>query len=261
MNVEKVLRAGYFDRLKIDGVLKPVYNSTGTTILHECTFKDSLNKSEEAFKHGVAHLKLSLIGECDRNIGFYELERMRKDRKSWNIPKLAGDEQTDRYLVAYADMLILKSDYAIPYKVVANGKTEKDIEKLAKTNDALEVFLAALELGNSIIKKYKYPNDWVNIAIVDKVYVLPIFRRCGISTWIHENIADIINMYSLVFPNGVILSYGDFSDESDKLFGMTRDAYKIMLRKHYESLGYEMINKAGLSGVPSINNIMYKLLV
>lgn len=261
MDVEKILRAGYFDRLKIDGVLKPVYNSTGTVIMHGESFKQSLDKSEEAFKHGVAHLKLSLIGECDTNICFSDLEHMREDRQRWGITKLPSTESVDRYLVAYLDILILKSDYAIPYKIVSNGKTEKDIEKLAKTNDALEVFLAALELGKYIIKKYNYSTDWVNIAIIDKVYVLPIFRRCRISTWLHENIADIINMYSLVFPNGIILSYGDFSKEAEKQFNMDRNTYNKMLISHYKSMGYGNISKLGLSGIDNTNNILYKLLV
>lgn len=261
MDVEKILRAGYFDRLKIDGVLKPVYNSTGTIILPNKSFKDSLNKSEEAFKHGVAHLKLSLIGECDTNICFTDLEHMREDRQNWGIIKLPSNKTIDRYLVAYLEILILKSDYAIPYKIVANGKTEKDIEKLAKTNDTLEVFLAALELGEYIINKFSYSNDWVNIAIIDKVYVQPIFRRSKISTWLHENIADIINMYSLVFPNGIILSYGDFSKEAESRFNMSRNTYNKMLLSHYKSMGYSNIGKLGLNGVDSSSNILYKLLV
>lgn len=262
MDVEKVLRAGYFDRIKIDGILKPVYEGTGTSIVPFSSFKESLNKSEEAFKHGVAHLKIQLIGECDTNINFVDLTNMREDREKCGIQKVASTtEDVDRYLVGYADILILKGEYAIPYKIEANGKTTKDIEKLAKTPDTLDIMLAALKLGKYITKKYEYPPDWVNIGIVDKVYAYPIFRRCEISTWIHENIADIINMYSLVWASGILLTYGDFSDEAESVFKQSESTYNKMLLNHYKQLGYHSISKLGLDGLIGNSKLMYKLMV
>ena len=182
MNVEKILRAGYFDNIRVDGIINPVYDSTGTIILPDSSFKESLDMSDEAYKHGVAHLKIILIGESNTKINFTELEHMRSDRESWGLTRLPSDKSIDRYVIAYADILILKSDYAIPYKVEANGKTEEDIEKLAKTDDTLSLMLAALNIGDWIEKNYDYNRDCINIAIVNKVYVLPLFRRCGISS-------------------------------------------------------------------------------
>lgn len=260
MDIEKIMRAGYFDNIRIDGVLTPVYNSYGTILRPNSTFKESLDKSDEAYKHGVAHLRINIIGESSTNINFGELVNMRQDRRRSRIPKLKGLPGIDRYIIGYSTIMILKGDYAIPYKINSTGKTEKDIEKLVKTNDLLELMLAALKLNKYVSDEYDCPGDWNNIAIVDKVYVYPVFRRCGISTWIHLNMADIINMYSLVFPNGILLSYGDFANER-KRYGMSTREYNNMLIKHYKSLGYDKVGKLKLDAIPYNSNIMYKILI
>lgn len=261
MDVEKILRTGYFDRLKITGVLKPVYESDGTVLMPNSSLKESLNKSDEAYKNGVAHLCIQFIGECDTNISSSEIIRMREDRENCGLIKIPSSPDVDRYEIAYIDILIIKSDYALPYKIESNGKTEKDIEKLAKTSDMLEIMLVALDIGDYIHKQYNYSKDWVNIAIINKVYVKPVFRRCGISSWIHSNIADIINMYGLVFPTGVILTYGDFSHESNKEFGMSNGAYNKMLLNHYKSMGYSNIRKLPIKNSMNTQTILYRLFV
>lgn len=261
MEVKKILRAGYFDTLKIDGQLKPINNSKGTVILPNYSFKDALNNSEDAFKHGVASLRINLIGECNSFGSFFKRESMQEDREKAGLVRVPSSSNLDVYMVGYVDVLIVKSDYAIPFEVDAKGKTEKDMERLAKTNDCLEMYLAALGVSKHIVEKHKYSTDYINIAIIDKVYIYPLFRRCKISTWLHNNIADIINMYSLVFPTGIILTFGDFTQESNNQFNMSTAQYNKMLERHYKKLGYFNINKLGINGVSTSSNIMYKLLV
>lgn len=260
LDIKNILRLGYFDRLKIDNELYPVYKSSGIEIQADSTFLDSADISLEAHKYGFSHLKLSIIGECDTNISFLELERMRDDRSNNNLIQLKSTRSVDRYLVGYADLIILKSSYSLPSELLSTGKTEYDIEKLAQTSDMLELMLSALELQKWISSKH--PDSKGSIVIVNKLYVYPIFRRNGISTWMHQNLSDMVNLYSLMYPSGIILTYGDFANEAKLVFGMTNQAYTKMLIRHYKCLGYK--DKLGLGlGAPSnlSRNLLYKVII
>lgn len=261
MDVEKVLRSGYFDKLKIDGSIKPIINSDGTLLSSTGSFKDALNASTDSFKHAVANLKITLYGEASTDISVSELDRIRKDRQIAGVPAICSNDSADRGIVAYADVLILKGGYTLPFGIIANGRSEKDLVKLANTEDMLELLVAATKLSEYIKDKSSYSEDWINIAIINKVYVFPIFRRCGISKWLHCNISDIINMYSLVFPLGIVQMYGDFSGECKRLFNMDNNTYNKMLYAHYKSLGYNKLHKLKIKNAPSSELILYKLLI
>ena len=261
MDIDKILRTGYFDRIKIDGHIVPVLESSGTDIGKGDSFRDALDKSNDAFKHGVSNIRVNIFGEADTNISFTELENMREDRKKSGLRKMNSSGNIDRYLIAYVDILMLKNGYAIPYNINNKGNTEKDVEKLAKNSDMLDLYLSAVALREHIQTKYKYTEEFTSVAIINKVYVEPVFRRSGISKWIHLNIADIINMYGLMFPVGIVMSYGDFSNESSKLFGMNHNEYTNMLIKHYKTLGYRDIGTLNLPSICCMHNVLYKLFV
>lgn len=263
MNVDKILRTGYFDRLKITGRLKSVYKDTGTILYPEKSFKYALDKSVYSFTHGVSNLTINLIGECDNSDDWVEMQLA---RGRCGIGKFAdssnkGTEGKDTYAVGFADILILKSHYALPCDISEKGQTEADIKLLAGTTEEIETLKAALELRNFIEKSTGYAGESVSIAIVDKVYTEPVFRRCGVSTWLHENIADIINMYGMVFPNGLILRYGDWANEAMTEFGLTQEEYSKMLLQHYGKLGYNPIEELNLQELDRGSNILYKLFV
>lgn len=261
MEVDKILRNGYFDRLRIDGNLKPVCDYTGTVIKNGASFKELLNQSEDGYKHGIAELKLKIIGEATRDESQSRLSDLRESRKQASIIQLDSLPNWERYLVAYACIFIIKSDYAIPYELKNRELSDNSIGKFAKTEDKVELITEALKVRGQIINEYNYPAEYVNIAVVDKVYVAPAFRRCRVSSWIHTNLSDMINLYSLVFPNAVLLAYGDFSDEADTMFNMSKKAYSNMLYKHYTSLGYKRVPKISIPIIEQGSNIMYKLLV
>ena len=261
MNVEKILRNGYFDRLKIDGTLKAINESSGIVLESNNSFKDSLNNSSESYKNGIAQLKIVLVGEANNDINSLELNTMREDRAQSGMVQIEPGINCDRYIVAYSNILILKSDYAIPLDLKATGKTLEDAGKLAKTNDKLEVLKAALQLNDTIHKKYNYSHEYISIAIVDRVYVSPLFRQCGVSTWLHSNLADIINTYAMVFPTGIVMAYGDFSMEASELFDMSEKEYSNMLLKHYEKMGYTKLYKLRLPTFDKGSNILYKVLI
>lgn len=262
MNVDKILRTGYFDEIRVDGTCKPIFRSSGTLIKSDTSFKSLLEDSEEGFKHGVANILIQLTGGSTITADIEDMERMREDRESSGIKRIPGSSTMDKYLIAYADILLLKSNYSIPFELKASGKDRDSLYNAGTTQDMKEILVEALNLSDKIEDKYKYPKDCISIAIVNKVYVLPVFRRSGISTWIHNNIADLVNMYGLQFPTGILLTYGDFSQEAGKLFGMDNAAYNKMLRSYYKKLGYKSITQNGV--VLSIGDqvgIMYKILV
>lgn len=259
MNIKNILRLGYFDRIKVDAELKPIIKSEGIEIRSNLSFINSAELSTESHKYGFAQLKISIIGECDTNISFLELERMRDDRSSNNLIKLQSNRLVDKYLIAYADLILLKSGYSLPSHLGENGKTEYDIEKLAKSGDMLDLMLSALEFQRLIIEKH--PDSKGLVAIVNKVYVTQLFRRNGISTYIHKNMADLINLYAMMFPSGIVLTYGDFAGEAKLMFNMSRQAYTKMLIRHYKDLGYKSKHSIGLGINNSLStDLLYKII-
>ena len=261
MDVSKILRSGYFDHIRITGEFKPIYDSDGIDITSGDTFKNSVGDSAESFKNGVAQLKIYIIGESIPSEASSIVERMREDRKEAGLKCIETINGVDRYVVAYMNILIIKGDNAITFGIEDNGKSTQSFEKLAKTADMLELMLSAFKLNKHIKSRYRYTDDYINIAIIEKVYVLPIFRRSGISEWLHNNIGDIINMFALVWPTGLILTYGDFSNEAETNFKMSTEHYNNMLYTHYKKLGYESIRKITQSNDIGSANIMYKLLI
>lgn len=262
MNVDKILRTGYFDELRIDGGIRPIFRSSGTLIRPNMSFKEMLEDSEDSFKHGVANITIQITGGSKIDSNIEDIERMREDRENNGIKRLTGNATMDRYLVAYADIMLLKNNYSMPFKLTNTGKDEQSLYEAGTTQDMKDILIESLRLANKIEEKYNYPKDCIAIAVINKVYVLPVFRRSGISTWIHTNIADLINMYGLEFPTGLLLTYGDFSKEAGKLFGMDDNSYNKMLKTYYKKLGYKSINQGALkldSGEQS--GIMYKMLV
>ena len=261
MDVNKILRCGYFDSIKITGKLKPIYDSNGIDITSGDTFKKSVGESAEAFKNGLAQLKVYVLGESTDDEPSNMLDYMRADRAAAGLRCIETVNGIDKYVIAYMNILIFKGDNAMTYGIEEKGKTAKAFEKVAKTSDMLDLMLSASQLSKHIQTNCTYTEDFINIAIIDKVYVLPIFRRSGISTWLHQNMADIINMFALVWPTGMVMSYGDFANESEINFKMSRDSYNKMLLTHYKKLGYDTIKKITQSTDICCTNILYKLLV
>lgn len=99
----------------------------------------------------------------------------------------------------------------------------------------------------------EYNLDGVSmLLLVDKVYVAECARRCGISEYLHTNLADIAHVFIGVRPKLVVLNCGDFSNEHTRL-GITEKDYKDILKKHYTRVGYQT-----LGGVSPY--VMWKLL-
>lgn len=245
MLVRKICSLGYFDRLIVDGYMMPMYSNRGIEINEGNSLVEAFELSKQSYNNGIGKLRINIAGEATNEDTQSEIERMREHReKSIGLVRTKiGD--TDRYIIGYADILVLKSDNSFPVNICNTGKTVEDILKLAKGEDELKLMTKALSIQQKI--KKESGND-INIAIVDKVYVNKEFRRCKISTWIHSNIREIAKIYGMVDIGAVVLIPGDFNDEATKVFNMTKKEYEDMLEKHYKKIGYRYIDK----------DIMYK---
>lgn len=242
MNTSKICSLGYFDRVIVDGYTMPMYNTKGIEIGNDASLVDALNTNSQSHAQGIGKIRLSIYGEADFNLSDDNLLGMRFHRENELLLSRTYINNKDRYLIAYADLLILKSDYTFPDEVKNRGKSLNDIKKLAKSEDEYLLLSTALE------RQYIALNNGVNvlfcnIAIVDRVYVNKHFRQCGISRWIHTNIADIIKTYGMINAHEIILIPGDFSNEAEAEFGMSKQEYTNILIKHYKSVGYKFLDK------------------
>jgi hypothetical protein len=243
MNVDRICLVGYFDRVLIDGYAMPMYNTKGIAIESNETLVDAINTNTQSYAQGIGKVRITIYGEADFNPEDDQLLGMRWHREQELKLTRTKIGNADRYAIAYVDLLILKSNYSFPEEVKNRGKTSNDISKLAKSEDEYMLLTKALEIQKStLMKKDNNEND-ANIAIVDRLYVNKEFRQCGISSWIHSNIGDIIKTFGMIDIASVILIPGDFSNEAQSQFGVSKDKYRDFLIKHYKEQGYKFVDK------------------
>lgn len=120
---------------------------------------------------------------------------------------------------------------------------------------------AGVNLQRFIEGKYKLDRGEPAVAILNKLYIIDLFRENGISSWIHNNIFEIIHQLSTIFVSGAVLECGDFNREAKDKFNLTEEEYTYFLMEHYIKCGYRKITdlRAITSGV---NNpfILYKII-
>lgn len=242
MEVNKICSLGYFDRVLVDGYTMSMFNTRGIEIKNEETLVDSINTNIQSYAQGVGKIRVTIYGESVFNLEDDNLLGMRWHREQELKLSRTKVDNNDRYAIAYVDILILKSDFSFPDKVQNRGKSHDDIAKLARGEDEFMLLSKALDIQRTILAESNGMAD-CNIAIVDRVYVNKHFRKCGISRWIHLNILDIIKTYGVISASAVLLIPGDFSDEAEKIFGLSKKDYKDMLIKHYKNTGYKFIDK------------------
>lgn len=242
MNVSKICSLGYFDRVLVDGYAMSMFNTRGIEVKNDETLVDSINTNIQSYAQGVGKIRITVFGESTFNLEDDKLLGMRWHREQELRLSRTKVDNNDRYAIAYADLLILKSDFSFPDRVKNRGKSPDDIAKLAKSEDEYMLLSKALDMQRNMWAENTGASD-CNIAIVDRVYVNKHFRQCGISKWIHLNIIDIIKTYGMVDVSAVLLIPGDFSNEAEQLFGVSKREYRDILIKHYKNTGYKFIDK------------------
>ena len=238
MDVMRIRMLGYFDRVLIDGYSMPMYNGRGIELRTNCSIVDALNNMTDCNNQGIGKIKITIVGESINNDTTDEIERMQKHREKELGLERVKLGNTDRYTIAYADILILKSDSSLPLNLDQKGNKLDDIEKVIKGEDKLNLMSKAVEIQNKLVKN----NKDANIALIDKVFVHKEFRRCGISKWIHNNIKDLIKLYGLIDVGAALLIPGDFTNSAQRDFEMSKEYYEEVLTDHYKSVGYTMLS-------------------
>lgn len=242
MNTSKICSLGYFDRVLVDGYAMSMFNTRGIEIKNDETLVESINTNIQSYAQGVGKIRITVYGESVFNLEDDKLLGMRWHREQELRLARTKVDNNDRYAIAYVDLLILKSDFSFPEMVRNRGKSLDDLARLAKSEDEYMLLSKALEIQRNMWAQNSDTCD-CNIAIVDKLYVNKNFRQCGISKWIHNNILDIIKTYGMVDASAVLLIPGDFSNEAEQIFGMSKREYRDMLIKHYKDVGYKFIDK------------------
>ena len=239
MNTTRLCSFGYFDRIIIDGYTIPVYNAKGITIKGNESLTEAIKSNANSYEKGIGKLRITIYGEADFNMADENLLNMRFHREQKLRLQRVKVGNKDRYAIAYADILILKSEFA-----EIHNKSKKQIlnEILVQTKSEDEYLLVskAIEIQTSDVKKINI--DDCNIAIIDRVYTNISFRGCGISGWIHDNIKEIVHTFSMINVSAALLIPGDFSSEAS-LFEMSDKEYKNYLTQHYKKHGYSFIDR------------------
>jgi len=157
--------------------------------------------------------------------------------------------------LAYGRFVVVKGYSSLPPEVAVRRAGLLDYVNVfgicsAPTEFALLSEAIRLDIETS---ESDYNLDGINaLLLVDKVYVAEAARRCGVSEYIHTNLADIAHVFTGVRPKLAVLNCGDFSNAHASM-GITELEYKHILRKHYERAGYKSVN-----GVSPF--VMWKLL-
>lgn len=236
MNVRDIKRLGYFDEVAIDGWIDPMYRSNGVLIYQDMGLSESMNFCNSQSSNALAHLHVDIFGIGNNN----DTEDILIARDSLGI----RPDKYNRYCIGYANIVIIKNEQSISRGVENKGRDAQAISGVSKTPDEMSLYEVGLRIAKYASKyrvKDKSFKD-MTIAIIDRVYIHNRFRRLGINTWIHQNIEDIINTFGLLYPDVVVLVPGDFSNESEKMFRMTKLEYNEMLRNMYMKFGYKDIN-------------------
>lgn len=256
MDTLRVETIGYFDRVLIDGSMKALKGSIGITVKTGERLAEAISRDPESHKHDVAKLRVELLGESVESQDESERQYIKNDRFDNGIKLMTKCKEIERYSVAFMEVSIIKGNYAFPFK-----KEVRDIEeccqKLDVTLDDFNNYLASRHLAYELAKLLDEDVGNINIAIIDRIYVHPVFRKCGISNWFHSNAAEIINVFAMMYIHGLVLTYGDFTNQAAKV-----PNYNSFLREHYIRQGYlEVTNGVKQRWNVSTNCVMYKVLV
>ena len=224
IKTDRICRLGYFDRVTIDGFLVPMYRAEGIEVDKSLYLSDNIDIKATQLQKRASRLRINIYGDSEFDIKDEQLLNMRFTRENkMGLERRRLNNKMDRYVVAYAEIIVVscdgkESDYSAMMREM-HGEDEISLMKTA----------------------YKYIDKGSKaVAIIDKVYVYKNFRYSGISTWIHNNIKTLIDVYGVTNVDKAILIPGDFSGEA-KIFMMKPKEYIEFLKKHYRSCGYKSL--------------------
>lgn len=233
MDISKICSIGYFDKVIVDGYTMTMFSTKGLEITRNETFENLMKSMNKYSACDIVKVRVTIYGESDFNMSDDKLLSMREHRElSLKLSRILVNNN-DRYALAYVDILVIKSNSHLSYETEQQKMWTREIlNHMDISEDEYTLLDKAIE-----IKKNN------SIGVLDKVYVNKSFRKCKISSWIHENIFDIIKSFGMCDVSAVLLIPGDFSNESESEFGYSKREYRNMLVQHYKSVGYKFISK------------------
>lgn len=241
MDINRIKHDGYFDNVLVDGFMMPLYNVRGIVIPDDKgNVISGLDATKTKVSQGVSKVCIKILGESDNTELPSEVSRMREHRYQLGLKRI-GYGCRDRYYIAEVNLLILRDGSHLADGIINEGKSLVDFKKSFKNETTLQLLETAYKLQKAKTLFKGEPTK--NVGVVDTVLVHKAFRRCGISTWIHENIGDLIKIFGLVDVQAVVLIPGDFTNAAAEL-EMSEKQYKDMLVQHYKKVGYNIIDRS-----------------
>ena len=232
MNVGEICRIGFFDKVIISVQVEPVCIND-IELFGDCDFAACANSYGNSLDNSIMKVRLNILGVEDIHKQVITPDELTKRaNRGANVFKDGGAHQKS-YLLAYADLLVIMDVDRNKSAVLEAFKGESDKQRLASAAFSLQ------SRGANKVQSQANGFTRNHIAIVDRLYVFPAYRRCRISSWIHDNLREILFSYVNVAVGDILLIPGDFSNESAERFNMTPREYNSLLNKHYEKLGYK----------------------
>ncbi len=222
-------------RIVVNGEYKTRRNNACFAVSHnENSFVDELQRTGAA-DAVLGEFILRIDGDSESE---FDAQR---EKIGLQLSKSIGG--VTRANIAYARFIVVKGYSSLPKELaVRRAGLANFISVFQICPDPTEEALLAEALRLDIETcKGEYNLDGMSmLLVVDKVYVAEAARRCGVSEYIHSNLADIAHVFIGVRPKLVVLNCGDFSNAHSNM-GITEIEYKHILRKHYERTGYKSI--------------------
>lgn len=221
MNIREICRRGYFDKVTLNISVEPVVDGD-TEIFGDMSFKECILDELNSVDNTISKVRINILGvDCIKRNCITPDELNKESKRGASIFKIERND-IKSYIIAYCDIIVVKDS--------SNTNVIKDSRGYNYDMDML------IEKAIQIQKK---TSDKNNIAIVDKLFVNEQYRRCGISSWIHLNLRDILQTYIEVQIGDMMLIPGDFTNEADRM-KIPEKKYVDMLKSHYNDLGYRM---------------------
>lgn len=260
LKVDKLKAIGYLDKVLITGLHRPLHPSIGI----ELTGKDigtCLESEYSGMSQHFSRVTVQILGESTTALGGSPLNygqarlglRKYYDRDALISKKSPNTKVIQEvFVICTADLIVFDGN------VIALEEEPNWIDSVAKESDDTNSILAAVELSRYI--QVRNNTFAAGTVMVDKVYTDKVFRHCGVSTWLHDNLKHIVEYLCNLQVDGAILVAGDYTHESEVMFNMTPLDYIEMLTSHYSDCGYSKAEQVipKFSGI-NTSNMLYRL--
>ena len=189
--------------------------------------------------------RIEIIGES--NLSDWtpdEVARSRETRRLYDIkPLQLGKNGIDRYIIGYITVLYIDQSKL----GMENILKEQNLRKIAQSQDEIDTFEFMQKVQLELQKSKKKP---VQIGLIDRMYVGKAFRQNKVGGWILDNLREMVEFTSRVKLDAFVLEAGDFANEAESTFKMSREQYVVKyLEEFYKKHGFKKYKEGGLLGM------------